>query len=86
LGEINKRAEIVGKEAAQGLLNELESGMAVDSHMADQIIPYLALAGGSVTVTKVTPHAVTCADICNTFLERKVAIDGKIGGPGRIWA
>lgn len=86
LGEIQKRAEIVGKEAAEELLKELESGMALDYRMADQIIPYLALVGGSVTVTKITQHAVTCAEICNLFLERKVEIEGKIGEPGRIIA
>ena len=86
LGEINKRAEIVGKEAAEGLLKELESGMALDFRMADQIIPYLALAGGSVTATKITQHAKTCAEICNLFLDRKVRVEGDIGSPGKIIA
>lgn len=86
LGELHKRAELVGKEAAEGLLGELESGMALDSHMADQAIPYLALSGGSVTVSKVTSHALTCADICNLFLERKVRVEGDLGGPGVISA
>jgi RNA 3'-terminal phosphate cyclase (GTP) len=84
LGKLGKRAELVGKEAAEELLQELESGMALDFRMADQIIPYLALTGGSVTCTKITQHVVTCADICNLFLERKVEIEGVVGKPGRI--
>lgn len=44
LGKLGKRAEDVGKEAALELLKEDKSGACLDKHMADQILPYMALA------------------------------------------
>ena len=44
LGEIRKKAEDVGKEAAQKLVEEIKSGACVDEHAADQLLPYMALA------------------------------------------
>jgi len=84
LGELRKRAEIVGKEAAENLLAEIDSNQALDSHMVDQIIPYLALVGGEVTVSKVTQHALTCAKICELFLDKKIQIKGELNKIGRI--
>ncbi len=39
LGERGKRAEVVGKEAAEELLGFLEVGAPIDKYMGDQIIP-----------------------------------------------
>lgn len=86
LGELQKRAEVVGKEAAEHLLDELDPGLALDSHMGDQIIPYLALSGGTVTVSQVTLHTLTCAKICELFLDKKIEIEGGVGKPGKITA
>ncbi|HEY4823318.1 MAG TPA: RNA 3'-terminal phosphate cyclase, partial [Candidatus Bathyarchaeia archaeon] len=43
LGERGKPAELVGSEAAGRLVEEIESGVFLDRHMGDMIIPYLAL-------------------------------------------
>ncbi|MBU7042862.1 MAG: RNA 3'-terminal phosphate cyclase [Theionarchaea archaeon] len=67
LGARGKPAERVGDEAAVSLQKELESGYVLDSHMADQIVPYLALAGGSVTVSEITEHTRTNIWACNQF-------------------
>ena len=75
LGEIGKRAEIVGHEAAQNLIKEINSGGCLDKYMADQIVPYLALFGGSVKVSGVTEHARTNIEIVNKF-----GFDVKISG------
>lgn len=58
LGELGKRAERVGEEAAHRLLEELRSGAAVDSHLADQLIIWLALAegGSEFTAPRLTDH------------------------------
>jgi len=58
LGERGKRAERVGEEAAQALLADLASDAAVDSHLADQLIVWLALADGpsEFTAPRITDH------------------------------
>ncbi len=62
LGRRGTRAEQVGNEAACMLLHEMDSGAAVETHLADQLIVWMALASGTseMTVTEVTPH-VRCA-------------------------
>lgn len=75
LGEKSKKAEEVGESAARGLIAGLESCAAVDSHMADQIIPYLALSGGVVKVGGLTEHARTNIIVVNVFGFR-VTLDG----------
>lgn len=67
LGEIGKSSENVGKEAALNLIGEIEKGGAVDSHMSDQILPYLALSKGVVRVSELTNHAKTNLNIVNLF-------------------
>jgi len=44
IGELGKPSENVGREAAENLLKELDSGATVDSHLADMLVPYAALA------------------------------------------
>jgi RNA 3'-terminal phosphate cyclase (ATP) len=53
IGELKKTAETVGAEAAENLLAELEAQATVDTHLADMLIPYVALAEGeSVYLTR----------------------------------
>ncbi len=56
LGERGVRAEIVGRRAAEQLLAEIDSGATLDVHMADQILPFLALYGGSFRCREITDH------------------------------
>jgi RNA 3'-terminal phosphate cyclase (ATP) len=67
LGEKSKKAEDVGMQAARNLVSEISSNAAVDSHMADQILPYLALFGGEVCVPKLSLHAETNIQIIKQF-------------------
>lgn len=59
LGERGVPAERVGERAASALLNELRRGATLDRHMADQIIPFLALFGGRFFCTELTDHIKT---------------------------
>lgn len=61
IGEKGKRAEDVGREAAEELLRFLSTEAAFDSHLGDQILPFLAVAKGPslVTVSEVTDHIRT---------------------------
>mgnify|MGYP001103853780 CR=1 FL=1 len=47
IGELGKPSEIVGKEAAENLLKEIEAKATVDIHLADMLVPYVALADAS---------------------------------------
>jgi len=46
IGELRKSSEAVGREAARNLLDEIEAEATVDIHLADMLIPYVALAEG----------------------------------------
>jgi len=53
IGELGKPSEVVGREAAQNLLEELEAKATVDVHLADMLVPYIALAEeGSVYLAR----------------------------------
>jgi RNA 3'-phosphate cyclase len=47
IGELKKTSEKVGREAAKKLYAELSVRPTVDSYLADMLIPYMALAGGT---------------------------------------
>ncbi len=46
IGELRKMSEAVGKEAAEKLVSELSDEPTVDLHLADMLIPYMAVAQG----------------------------------------
>lgn len=73
LGKLGKRAEDVGKEAALELLKEQKSQACLDKHLADQILPYLALAPGKsqVTVSEITRHCQTNIWVIEKFIDKK---------------
>lgn len=77
LGERGKRAEQVGKEAADKLLNEINSKAPVDKHLADNLIPFLALIGNKIRVSKITNHTLTNIYVCEQFLDIKFNVDKK---------
>jgi RNA 3'-terminal phosphate cyclase (ATP) len=80
LGERGKRAELVGEEAARNIVTELESSSTVDVHLADQLVPYIALADGKseLKVREVTKHLETNMYITQKFLD--VSFDMKKEG------
>ncbi len=70
LGKLGKRAEDVGKEAALELLKKQKSGACLDKHLADQILPYMALANGEsrVSVSELTLHCQTNMWLIEKFI------------------
>ncbi|MBI2651374.1 RNA 3'-terminal phosphate cyclase [Candidatus Woesearchaeota archaeon] len=75
LGEQGKKAEDVGTEAASELIREIESNAAVDKHLADQILPFMALAGGSIKTSKITSHTKSNIYAIEQFLEAKFSVE-----------
>jgi RNA 3'-phosphate cyclase len=76
LGERGKRAERVGREAAELLHEEWGSDGALDRWMADQIIPFLGLLGGEARASAITAHAETNLRIAERFLPVRFAVHG----------
>jgi RNA 3'-terminal phosphate cyclase (ATP) len=74
LGERGLPAETVGQRAAEELIREMASLTAVDTHLADQLIPYLALAGGSYTVREISLHTKTNIWTAEHFLDTKILV------------
>ena len=81
LGERGKRAERVGEEAAGNIIKELESASTVDVYLADQLIPYIALANGKseIKVREVTKHLETNVYVTKKFLDVEFEIEKKSG-------
>jgi RNA 3'-terminal phosphate cyclase (GTP) len=78
LGERGKRAEIVGKEAAENIIKEIESKAPVDKYLADQILPFMALVGKSkIKVSQITNHCKTNIYVIEKFLGKIFEIDEK---------
>jgi RNA 3'-phosphate cyclase len=86
LGERGKTAESVGNEAATQLVPEVLSGFAIDSHLCDMLIPYLAIApdNSRIGVTKVTSHLATNIWVVEKLLGAEIELDGKIGESGTV--
>jgi RNA 3'-phosphate cyclase len=76
LGKFGKRAEDVGKEAALELLKEQKTDACLDKHLADQILPYMALAPekSQVTVSEITEHCKTNVWVIEKFMSGKFEI------------
>ncbi len=68
LGKKGKPAEEVGREAAQKLVEDFESGANVDRHLADHLVPLLALVGGRIKVPEITSHLETNIEVVKLFV------------------
>lgn len=75
LGERGKKAEIIGKEAAEKLINEISCKAPVDCYLADNLIPWLGLFSGKFKTTKISNHTLTNIYVCEHFLDKKFSID-----------
>ena len=75
LGARGKPAERVGREAATKLLEDLETGMALDRHASDMLLTYAAVACGESVLggSKLTSHAET-----NMYVVRKVVPEAEV--------
>lgn len=67
IGKRGLPAEDVGMMAASGLITGIEQGGDVDLHLSDQLLFYLARAGGSYTAFRFTLHAKTLCWLLSLF-------------------
>lgn len=85
IGELRKSSEAVGKEAAEKLYAEVSAKPTVDAHLADLLIPYVALTQGkSVYLTRVlSEHLQTNIWVAEKILHVKFNIE-KVNGLYRV--
>lgn len=86
LGERGKRAEEVADEVADAFFSFMDGDGAVDPHLADQLIIYMALAEGesSFTTSRITQHLLTNIWVVEKFLPLRFEVEGELGKPGRV--
>lgn len=73
LGEPSKSSEKVGEEAARNLIQEIESGTPVDTHLADNLVPWL-IFGGRFRAENISMHTKTNIWVVNQFFKDKIEI------------
>jgi RNA 3'-terminal phosphate cyclase (ATP) len=85
LGEKGVPAEEVGKRAAKKLIEAIESKAPVDAHLADNLIPWMALfAPSAVKVQAVTKHTTTNIYVVEKFLPVKFEVKENIITASRV--
>ncbi|MFC7200019.1 RNA 3'-terminal phosphate cyclase [Halospeciosus flavus] len=67
LGERGTPSESVADSVVQDFRDFRRSGAAVDANLGDQLLPFLAVAGGEVAVPEATDHVDTCLDVLDAF-------------------
>jgi RNA 3'-phosphate cyclase len=85
IGELRKTSETVGKEAAEKLIAEISAKPTVDVHLADMLIPYVALAKGksAYLARTMSGHLETNIWLAEKMLNVKFKFE-KINGLYRI--
>jgi RNA 3'-terminal phosphate cyclase (ATP) len=85
IGELRKTSETVGVEAAEKLYAEISSRATVDVHLADMLIPYVALARGrsAYLARALSDHLETNIWLAETLLGVKFKVE-KVNGLYKI--
>jgi RNA 3'-terminal phosphate cyclase (ATP) len=80
VAERGVRAEELGEAVATELAADLLNGAALDVHAADQILPFLALAGGGGFTTRTfSSHAETASWLIERFMPVRFATEQRGG-------
>ncbi|MFD1684135.1 RNA 3'-terminal phosphate cyclase [Halobellus litoreus] len=78
-GERGFPSEEVAADAVDALERWFETDAPVDAHLGDQLVVWLALAGGTVRIPRVTDHVRTNVDLVRAF-GYEVSIEGGTDG------
>ncbi len=77
--EKNKSSEEIGKEASDELKKQIDLDAAVDHHLADQLIQFMALLPGSkIKAGEISKHAETNMYVLEKFLPVAFKIEGNL--------
>lgn len=96
-GDASREPERAADAAVAAFGRFLDGRAAVDPHLGDQLLVPAALVAAGLaprpdgvdratryTVSEVTGHLVTCAEVIRRFLPVEIAIDGAPGGEGAV--
>ena len=77
LGKKGTVANEIGKKAAKRLISELKKEKPVDKYLADQLIPFMALAKGrsEISCTEITTHTENNIEVCEKILGVKFEVN-----------
>jgi RNA 3'-terminal phosphate cyclase len=78
LGARDKPADVVGREAAKALMNCMGAGVAVDRHLADQLIPFMAVNGGALFTSEVSSHLRSNIYVAEQIIGTRFEVMGTI--------
>jgi RNA 3'-terminal phosphate cyclase (ATP) len=79
-GAKGRSAEFIGKETARNLVEDLNTRATVDRHLADQLIPFAALASGvsSLVIPRITDHVETRLWLVREILGAETEVEANI--------
>jgi len=80
-GKLGRSAEFIGKQVARNLIENLQTNATVDRYLADQLVPFCALADGTseYLIPKITEHIKTRLWLVEKILGAKTSIkDNKV--------
>ena len=77
LGEKGKKAEDLGKEVGERLLQEVRSNAPIDHFLADQLVPFLGWCGGKLSVSAISKHVHSNIYVAEQFLGVKFGVGEK---------
>lgn len=78
-GAPGRPSEAIGRQVAQGLLEDLDSGATVDRYAADQLILFAALARGlgQYVIPRITEHVETNLWLVESILGARHTLEGR---------
>lgn len=79
-GALGRSAELIGQRVAKSLIEDLETGATVDRYLADQLIPFAALAEGwsSYRIPRMTEHIEARLWLAEKILGAKNEVKGNL--------
>jgi RNA 3'-terminal phosphate cyclase (ATP) len=79
-GKLGRTAEFIGKRVAQNLIQDLQAEATVDRHLADQLVPFSALAEGlsEYLIPRMTEHIETRLWLVRKMLGAKTEVKGSL--------
>lgn len=86
LGKRGKKAETVADEVADAFFHFLDGGASVDTHLSDQLLPYMALAQGTCAIfsEQITQHLLTNIWAIQKFGDISFQVEGNQGEKGKV--
>ena len=78
-GKLGRRSEEIGRHVAGSMLDDLKTRATVDRYMADQLIPFCAVADGvsEYMMPSVTEHVETNLWLVERILGARTTLDGR---------